>query len=327
VFLGDVTVSKKDDKSSSISGAIEDLLLYIIDNNITEIVPKFSFQLGFYYSEAMRTSAKFKVSEEELLDRLVKESYATKELYDKYVRCPVCKSYRLLVQFKCPHCGSTNVNKVTLVSHVPCGYIGVLEEMKTSNKKRVCSKCGKELGKKDKDWIRIGSLYKCNECGELFEMPSVQFKCVNCGKIFDYKDAEYENICKYKINLEKIRKLTKQIVIRTIINVLKEDGIAVEVNPTLQGLSGLKHTASLLAKCDGREILIDILSEDEIDDIMSIYGKIIDLGHPDHLILVPSDTAQSLTVDETVLKIVKYDKVSDVAQLIREKIILEKEKT
>jgi len=302
------------------TGIMEELLLYILDNNIDEIVPKFSFQLGFFYPEIMKISTKYRINDQELLEMLVKHKYAIRELHDKYVRCPYCKSYRLLVQLKCPHCGSTNVSKVTLVSHVPCGYIGVLEEMNISEGKRICPKCEKKLGAKDKDWLQIGSLYKCDKCGELFEIPSVQFKCVSCNKTFGYKEAEYENIYKYKINFEKIKSLTKKILLKSIINELKKDNVKVEINPQLTGLSGLKHTATLQAKKDNNSLLVDILFEGEIDDIMSIYGKMIDLGQPNHIILIPKNISEDLSLDESQLKIVKYDKISDIPNLIRKKI-------
>ncbi len=306
--------------SNELDEITESLLLYIIDNNIKEIIPKFSFQLGFFYPEMMKIAAKLKKTEQELLNILVEKGYAERKTYKKYVSCPTCKSYRLLIQFKCPHCGSTNVNKVTLVSHIPCGYIGVLEEMEQKNSKKICPKCGKEIGKKGKDWIHIGSLYKCIDCGELFEMPVSTFICINCNKVFDHKEAEYKNIYIYTINLEKIKSFSKNLIINSIITELKKNNIPFELNPTLQGLSGLEHKATLVVKKDGKPIIIDVLDEGEMDNIMSIYGKIIDLGKPEHIVVLPKNASESRTIDESLLKIVTYDKASEAPKIVIERI-------
>lgn len=300
-------------QSRPIDRALEELVLFLGDTNIQVIEPKFSLQLGFYYEDIMKIASKYRIPEVRLLEELVERGYATRELYSKFVRCPNCKSYRLLMQFVCPRCGAINVSKVTLVSHVPCGYIGVLEELEKGGR-YVCPKCGKELKREGADYTRIGGLYRCNECGELFDMPGVKVKCMGCGHEFLQLDADYHPIYRYKINLDRIREVTRDTIVRAVAASLSREGYSILINPELRGTSGLLHRSSLLVKSrNGDSVIVDVVERGSTGstDVMMIYGKIIDLGNPKHIIVVSEELVKNMSSDGSTLNLLGYRSASE----------------
>ncbi len=278
--------------ATDISEAAKDALIDIADKEVDTIEPRFSSQLGFYYEEIFRSAAKHRVSERLILDELVKMGYLKRELYDKFTRCPNCQSYRLLVRLVCPRCGSINVRRATLFSHVPCGYIGTLEETLREGK-YVCPRCGKTLKKEGRDWIKVGVLFKCDDCGETFDRTDVKFRCTNCQREFMHREADYHPIYRYRVNRRKVLEAIASIIEEAILSRLKKEGYTIRRGVTVRGSSGIQHSLGIIVERKGKQASIHVLVHEDPEEtrgqILSLYGMSLDTPDIQHIVIIPRE--------------------------------------
>ena len=281
-------VEKRGLKLEPVERAAYELILHVIDGGIEALEPKISAKLGVFYKEALRAASSANLREQEVLDWLASNGYAKREVYSRYVKCPKCGSFRMLGQLYCPSCGSKDVERITLASHIPCGYIGTLEDMK-KNDEYVCPKCGKELGEEGKDWLRLGSIYRCMSCGETFDSPAPGYKCQDCGLEFTYRELLYEPVYRYVFNLDELKAKAKDVVLALIADKLTRAGVAVELRAKVPGVSGLTHEVALKASRAGKDVFLEVISDSPTasSDMIAVYGKALDIGSPDYIILAP----------------------------------------
>ncbi len=290
--------------------AITEAIIYIIDEGLAEITPEYDPERGFIYPGLEEVVRKYGYSDIDILEELTRRGVLRQKLYKRVVECPVCGSSRLVASFKCPNCGSPNLTRNTLVTHIPCGYIGVFEEMDIREGKRVCPKCSLLLEKPGEDYERIGTVYACKECGYRTEMPVPAYECVACGKSFDHREAVYRPYYAYEVEIEELLKVEKDLLKRLISRKLKEAGLSVDVDVTVTGRSGLPHMADIRVVENGKVVFVDIISSKQ--DFLRVMGKWMDMPDAMQVILLrsalPPDTIPKFLV-ESDAKIIRFDKV------------------
>jgi len=216
------------------------------------------------------------------LDMLVKEGLMVREFYQRELGCPKCGSINLIVRFLCPKCGDTNIVKGEIIEHWTCGYVGAEDEFKEDK----CPKCGKKLEKIDVDYGKLGPMYKCLSCGEVFHTPDDKLNCANCDYTFSKDEAEEVVLYAYRITPKLEEDLEATLYRKNyLIEKLSEMGFIVEPEENLYGRSELKHEFYIVAS-QGKgifkvRIVIDLLSalhEVPADDVFLFYAKALDLG-------------------------------------------------
>jgi len=235
--------------------------------------------LGYRYPVAEEY---FGENAQKQLDRLVEDGLMEREFYQRELGCPKCGSINLIVRFHCPKCDSTNMVKSDVIEHWPCGYVGVESDFKDGR----CPKCGKKLEKLGVDHAKLGPMYKCLNCGEVFQTPVDRLNCANCGHSFMKDEAKEVILYSYKITPKLEEELDVAIAQKNLlVERLIDMGFEVEPPENLYGRSGLKHDFYLVAaKGTGMlrlRIIIEVLSAAEevpAEEVFAIYGKAIDLG-------------------------------------------------
>jgi response regulator of citrate/malate metabolism/predicted RNA-binding Zn-ribbon protein involved in translation (DUF1610 family) len=107
----------------------------------------------------------------------------------KEISCIQCNSLRILPNFFCPACHSTNFAQGKLIEHFKCGNISVDD----SYKENKCPKCNKEIKILGVDYKSMDNYYICNECGDKFPDPSEDYICVKCNNRFTLDKAKWVN--------------------------------------------------------------------------------------------------------------------------------------
>ena len=291
----------------------------IIEEGLTEIIPEYSPEQGFTYPVLSDVASKYGVPEIDILEDLVKRGVLKRRPYKRVVECPKCGSTRLVASFRCPECGSTNLSRQTLVAHVTCGYMGVLESMKVEHGKKICPKCNLPLGKPGEDYQVIGAIYACEDCGNRSEMPVPAYECVDCGNVFDHRGAVYTPYYAYDVVLDALLKESKRLLMSLITSELKQRGMVVEVGVTVRGRSGLSHPTDIKVSKDGRDVLIDIVTNQS--EYLTVIGKRMDMELGNHIIVVsPTVTMGSIPGQlEARGRIVKARRIEEaVEQTVRE---------
>lgn len=143
--------------------------------------------------------AEYAKTENELLEKyllqLENESKIMKISEIKEVSCTQCGSIRILPNFFCPACKSTNFVQGKLIEHFKCGNVSVED----SYKENKCPKCKKEIKILGVDYKSIDNYYMCNDCGDKFSDPSQDYICVKCSNRFPLEKAKWVTSTGYKM--------------------------------------------------------------------------------------------------------------------------------
>jgi hypothetical protein len=71
------------------------------------------------------------------------------------------------VNTRCPHCGDPSVRERTVVEHVRCGCVGLVDSFEDGDG-RACPECRTDgLGPDEVE--RVAALHECSSCGSKFD--------------------------------------------------------------------------------------------------------------------------------------------------------------
>ena len=112
----------------------------------------------------------------------------------KEVSCSQCGSLRILPNFFCPSCKSTNFIQGKLIEHFKCGNVSVEDSYKDNK----CPKCHKEIKILGVDYKSMDNYYICQDCGDKFPEPSQDYFCVKCSNRFPLEQAKWVSSPGYK---------------------------------------------------------------------------------------------------------------------------------
>jgi response regulator of citrate/malate metabolism len=119
------------------------------------------------------------------LSQLENEKIIMKISDIKEVSCNQCGSLRILPNFFCPACKSTNFVQGKLIEHFKCGNVSVEDSYKDN-------KC-------PVDYKSMDNYYICKDCGDKFPEPTQDYFCVKCSNRFPLEKAKWISSTGYKI--------------------------------------------------------------------------------------------------------------------------------
>jgi len=274
------------------------LVAEMLAGNIVDIRPELDFtsELGFTYPAAEQVLA---VKGEEvvlILESLTDKDILKRDFFDKFIRCPQCRSVILRPTTHCPKCGSGNIARGRVFEHFICKYVGLEDEF-TAKGRYICPKCGQELRTISSDYQSLGLLRKCRDCDEVFNIPVIKWRCLKCSSLIAEDRIAEVNVYSYRFNEAKRGWLEFELKPKLqLIEFLKQRGYEVKENAEVEGRSGAKHSIDILATRDDGIITYNIaigvkVVGDEIGlgEIFDFDDKAYDIGiHDKSLVVVPS---------------------------------------
>lgn len=265
--------------------------------------PKFSVENGYYYELPGLTLEREELKD--ALNELVLEGYLDRELYFKSVKCHVCGSFDVTAFYTCPYCGSKQFEKQTLVEHLSCGYMGVINGFNVQEGLR-CPRCKVEV--KPDSLRRAGVWFKCLKCGKISSNLTSLHLCRNCGAEFTLNDAEFEDVYIYRLTRLGERRLRDEKAIRKpLMDTFKKHGYVLEELPRVKGISGMTYNISLLFVNEaGNRVGVIFIPGDKrigLEEVVKLISEVTDMGMP--MILV---TPKELT--DEVKKIASFYKLN-----------------
>jgi DNA-binding response OmpR family regulator len=75
-----------------------------------------------------------------ILNKLSDKDLLKKEEYERVILCPSCDSVETYSRYSCPSCKSTKIDRLNLIQHLKCGYMGHKKEFE-ENSNYICPKC------------------------------------------------------------------------------------------------------------------------------------------------------------------------------------------
>src|SRR5579872_3388550 len=144
--------------------------------------------------------AEYSKTENDVLEKHLLQLESEKKIIKisdmKEVSCTQCNSVRILPNFFCPACNSTNFVQGKLIEHFKCGNVSIED----SYKENKCPKCKKEIKILGVDYKSIDNYYICNDCGDKFSDPSQDYICVKCSNRFPLEKAKWVTSVGYKLS-------------------------------------------------------------------------------------------------------------------------------
>jgi len=268
------------------------LLDRMLDGNRTKIEPVFARREGLRYPYVEQVTGLNPPEALKLLEDLYHMGVMKKILYDKTIFCPDCASPEISIHLNCPHCGSMDTEKLSLIEDMGCGYIDKEERFRADGK-LVCPHCGRTLTRPGIDFRRVGIWYMCNACETEFDMPIITYTCRTCGRSFSMEEALYEPIFSYELE-ESVKDVAMTIrsILNSLTGLLRSRGFSVKVPGFVNGRSGEEHMFDLIANQGANKSLaVDIfVADSSIPErvVSTMFAKLYDTAFTDaFLIAIP----------------------------------------
>jgi hypothetical protein len=273
------------------------LVAAMLEAKIVEIKPQYDFntQLGFVYPVIEQT---IQVRGEEavsLLESLTDEGILKRSFFDRLLRCPRCQSINLRPTAHCPKCDSRDIVRGRVLEHLACRYVGLEDEFSAGGR-YVCPRCGMELRTMGADYQSRGVLRKCRDCGEVFNVPLIQWVCLKCSSVCDEDKVDEATVYCYSLDETKRNWLEFELQPKEqFIRLLRQQGYKVTENARVRGRSGAEHSIDIVAARDDGLVTHSIAIGVEIarnrvglDKVLDFDVKAYDSGfHNKMLIVIP----------------------------------------
>ncbi|QOJ79557.1 hypothetical protein IG193_03615 [Infirmifilum lucidum] len=304
----------------SLANALQELVVSLFEEGVSEILVNPGEDDPY-----SKIAGRYGISREALLEEAVKRGFLKPVVADRLVFCPKCGNTSFKARYACPSCGSRDVEKNTLFSHVMCGYIGVLESApKDARGNTLCPKCSRPLGTQDKDWVKIGVTYRCKGCGLTFSVPSTLLECTSCGNVFDHREATYKEIYRYSVDRSILANAYGQVLSKRVAEAIASKGYKVHFNAEIITLSGLKKKVPMLAEKGSEKFVVETVFPREDDavkareEVLNAYGRTLD-SNEKHLIVAVKAPAELSRKPEHV-ETIRGDSLEDAIRKLREKL-------
>ena len=121
-----------------------------------------------------------------------------KELCDRTHHCPRCGSAQHNFIDVCPHCGSIDIAKASLIHCFICGNVAPQMDFMTADG-LVCPNCSTRLRHIGVDYDRPLDQYHCNTCRYNFVDPDVIARCLQCNSKNQPEELEKREVFTYTL--------------------------------------------------------------------------------------------------------------------------------
>jgi len=269
---------------------VQQFLSKFIMGDIGILKPVFDTQYGYTYPLVEEVIGE-PFQADKFLNELSEADILKRELHEQVIQCPNCKSSNVSIRYRCPSCGSFNIQKSSLIEHLSCGYMDIEERFKKEHELE-CPRCGKKLGKPNVDYKKAGVWCTCAQCNKKFDIPVPSHHCRNCQRDFSFEDALYKDVYSYRLSEDAMKEALSSNLVVTTAELLESYGFKVESPGLLQGKSGMPHTFDIIAQsrnADQNIIAIDLAtSTDNIvpeQHIAAIFAKTYDVASCEPLLI------------------------------------------
>lgn len=228
------------------SPEVQSFIRTLLEKSILSLKPTMSFERGATYPEASRIlgAKKSDAEVQSFLIQLSSLGLLDKQIVDRIIACPSCKSTKIYSKYQCAKCHSFDVTTMQIIEHLLCGYIGPKTSLKDSV---ICPQCKQKI-LSEKDYRSLGKTFGCLNCLHRFETPPVVHRCEDCANVFSYNQANYSPVYEFGVSSKTREEFSSGLLsLRPVIAWLEEKGYRVESPREVVGTSGSKHRFDIVA--------------------------------------------------------------------------------
>ncbi len=250
-------------------------------------------EMGFGYPDVEKALGMTTENLVPVLESLADRGILKRELYDRLLFCPQCRSMNLRPSMRCPKCRSADIVHGTVIKHLACKYAG-LEDDFVEGDRYICPGCRGKLRMIDIDYESLGVQRKCNDCEDIFGVPLMEWHCLSCSSRTAEDEVGEIDVYSYVLDESKRRLLEFELQpMARFITHLQAQGYLVTRDTRIKGRSGAEHMVDVLATRDDGVVTHEIavvvaVVDDEIglDRILDFDVKAYDAGFVNKMLIV-----------------------------------------
>lgn len=224
---------------------------------------------------------------DDFLQGLEKKGFLRKTDKDYNIFCPNCNFPNVYSRYSCPTCHTTHMNRIQLIQHPFCGFIGQKSQFQRETGLQ-CPNCKTDIIEEqasqdttDKSTYKtIGFSLEC-ENGHRFVSPDVSHLCPSCQAKFNHRESNYRPIYHYELTQRANDLMGQEIntnaVVTKIQELLVQSGYTTEINDQIVGFSSSTHDFSLTGKKNSKILLFDVTVLGGNDELTKLLGKKMDI--------------------------------------------------
>jgi len=245
-----------------------------------------------------------------------------KFIFNQFLVCPDHqKSFLVNVRLYCTKCNSIRIEKLHLLEHKSCGYLGEKHIFSTVEQDKLkCPSCGKFIKNSTKELRVPATWYHCLDCKEKFDDALIRLHCQEFNHDFNVNEGHAVTIYGYNvINSDKSEFDHAKLKIE-LAKLVTKFGFSTDEDHVLKGRSGHEHT-------------IDIYGVDKKNQTIVILVNDLDGNGLDSRIIQVIDTAPKIailvghsSISEKIKSIASKYNVSIISSQNIDEIVSEAEK-
>lgn len=239
----------KKDQIESGDGEVKRLIDMITKSNEMTIKPVINFEKNIIEYPILAKIGR-DPHDVDFLEKLATNSVnlLERQVFERVVVCPQhTEDLSVNVRLYCPHCSSSDVERLDLVEHKICGYIAEKKEFGVEDVEdiKACPNCKRQIKDFQKEIRQPGKWNICNSCNKKFDDVIIKLHCRRFDHDFDITKIESVVIPAFKINADAIENMGTLTLIPQIKKIIIPYGFEVEEMAAVKGKSGVAHQVSL----------------------------------------------------------------------------------
>ncbi|MGI0003756.1 MAG: hypothetical protein ACREAX_00520, partial [Candidatus Nitrosotenuis sp.] len=226
------------------------------------------------------------------------------------------------VRLYCTKCNSVCIEKLHLLEHKSCGYLGEKNTFTTKEPERLkCPSCNKFIKTPTKELRVPATWYYCLDCKEKFDDALIRLHCKEFNHDFNVNEAHAITIHGYNVVNSAKSEFDHAKLKVELAKMVTRFGFSADEDHVIKGRSGHEHT-------------IDIYGIDKNDQTIFILINDLDGNGLDSRIIQVIDTAPKIailvghsSISEKIKSIAAKYNVSIISAQNLDEILVETEKT
>ncbi len=288
------------------------------------IIPEMDYSEGTYRYNALKEIDE-PLNNYAFLEKLTHEGSRRLEkfVFNQFLVCPDHqKTFLVNVRLYCTKCNSIRIEKLHLLEHRSCGYLGERHVFDTEEQDKLrCPSCDKFIKNSAKELRVPATWYHCLDCKEKFDDALIRLHCQEFSHDFNVNEGHAVTIYGYSVINSAKSEFDDAKLKTELAKLVTKFGFSTDENHVMKGRSGHEHT-------------IDVYGIDKKDQTIFILINDLDGNGLDSRIIQVIDTAPKIailvghsSISEKIKSIAAKYNVSIISSQSIDEIVSEVEKT
>jgi hypothetical protein len=191
-------------------------------------------------------------------------------VFNKFLVCADHpKSFLVNVRLYCPKCNSICIEKLHLLEHLTCGYIGEKKGFVAQEQDKLkCPSCNNQIKSPTKKLRIPATWYHCTACKEKFDDVAIRLHCKEFNHDFNINEAKSVTIYGYTLMGFIKHDFDYSTIKNELAKLVTKLGFSVDEGYVIKGRSGHDHIIDIYGVDKKNQtifILMNKINDEEID--------------------------------------------------------------